>query len=855
MQEQIDFPVLKNYRPEENTMDELRTAPDGSLTPYWQQFFQTLQSYTSKEYYTKTKDLARILRDNGVTYNIYNNPLGPAHNWDLDPVPYILPSDEWETINKGLVQRAQLFNLLLRDIYGEQSLIKKGIIPQELVYRHPGYIRECVGIPLPSACYLHFYAANMARSADGRMWVIGDRAQAPSGSGYALENRAALSRAFPEFFKSLPVARLGSYFNAVYNELVKDSPNDTATPKVVLLTPGAGNETYFEHSYLANYLGIALVQGNDLMVRGNYLWLKTLAGLERVDVVLRRLDDDYCDPLELNPDSLLGVPGLVHVIRCGNVVIKNAIGSSVVENPALMPFLNNVSQYFGLGDLILPSLATWWCGQEKEKEYVINNIPFLIIKKIYRGNYTETTTFDGTTLDDAERQQLIKDIETCPHLFVGQEKIVFSATPTSVDGTIEACHAVFRSFLVRNNDSYLAMPGGLTRAGKESQDVIISSQAGSTSKDTWVLGTEQVENTVPLTQHIIDPQTHKQGALPSHSAESLFWLGRYCERLISNGRMLRSVIKYLSQPSMDIVQDKANVEIILLRALTECTWTFPGFVDMKKEAIWQNPWTELHALLMDEKRIGSLAFNLSCFKNTFWGIREFWSSDIWKVYHQLDSNWQGGAETDQMDSVRMVDMIDGMITSMFAFLGLHRESARRLEGWTIFDMGRKLEQSLSITMQLKSLFAYRKNDAQQYDLIETILTSNQNLTTYRYVYRDSLQMELMLDLLLKDMDNPRALTYLLQRLQQYIRKLPKLPSMQGQCSKLDKCMQETLDLIEQSNTGQLSQTNGKLHSYDNLQHLMEDTYNLLSDVGEQISKTYFKHTRTQKQLFRAATVF
>lgn len=495
------FSALNNYHPDSDRYDELSPFSDNSEMPdYWHAFFRNYEAYSAKEYATRTNDLARILRDNGVTYNIYDNVSDEAHKWHLDPIPYIISAEDWRYISEGLVQRAQLFNLLLRDIYGEQSLISNGIVPQELIYQHPGYIRNCKNVCVPGDCYLHFYAADLARSSDGQFWVIGDRSQAPSGSGYALENRSVMSTAFTEYFKSLPIARLGSYFNAVYDELVRDLPKGIRVPKVILLTSGVGNEAYFEHSYLANYLGISLVQGNDLMVRGDHLYLKTLAGLERVDVILRRLDDVYCDPLELKSDSVLGVPGLMHVVRCGHVVIKNAIGSSVVENAALMPFLNNISRYFGLGDLKLPSLATWWCGQPNELAYVLDNIGSLIIKKIYRTAYSESMVVDGASLNPQQLCTLKNDIMLQPYLYVGQEKVHFSSIPTTIDNTIGASHAVFRSFLVRDQNGYMVMPGGLTRSGKESNNIIISNQLGSASKDTWVITAKEqsANNQIPI---------------------------------------------------------------------------------------------------------------------------------------------------------------------------------------------------------------------------------------------------------------------------------------------------------------------------------------------------------------------
>jgi uncharacterized circularly permuted ATP-grasp superfamily protein len=322
--------LLQQYIPALSSYNEL-FADGKTIRPDWQSFFVSLNQIGPKELQNRTVDILRLLKENGVAYNIYNDPSGQTRPWELDPIPQLITANEWETINAGLVQRAELFNLLLKDIYGPQTLIKNGIIPQELIYLHPGFIRSCVNVKLPGLQHLTLYAADMARGNDGRLWIISDRTQAPSGSGYALENRFAMSSVLPELFSNLHVKRLSPYFDSLQQALTNMAPHNTNNPRIVILTPGPDNETYFEHSYLAAYLGLTLVQGNDLMVKDNYVWLKTIDGLEKVDVILRRLDDAYCDPLELKSDSVLGVPGLMQVVRKGNVAIANPLGSIFLE--------------------------------------------------------------------------------------------------------------------------------------------------------------------------------------------------------------------------------------------------------------------------------------------------------------------------------------------------------------------------------------------------------------------------------------------------------------------------------------------------------------------------------------------
>ena len=540
--------LLQQYFPALSSYNEL-FSDDNTIRPDWQTFFSSLHELGYKELQNRNIDILRLLKENGVAYNIYNDPSGQSRPWELDPIPQLITANEWETINAGLIQRAELFNLLLKDIYGPQTLIKNGIIPQELIYLHPGFIRSCVNIKLPGTQHLILYAADMARGIDGRLWIISDRTQAPSGSGYALENRFAMSSVLPELFSNLQVKRLSPYFDSLQQALTSIAPRNTDNPRVVVLTPGPDNETYFEHSYLAAYLGLTLVQGNDLMVKDNYVWLKTIDGLEKVDVILRRLDDIYCDPLELKSDSLLGIPGLVQVVRKGNIAIANPLGSSIVESAGLVPFLPAVAKHFFGKELIMPTIATWWCGQPKEMNYVIDNLKTLVVRKIFRNVAGTRSAIDGASLSATQAEELILQIKASPHLYVGQEKISFSSTPSWLDGKIVAGHSLFRSFLVSHNNSYIAMPGGLTRTKSGENSFIISNQLGGISKDTWVLSADEEQEHPVSLQLNTDTLQHKliKRSLPSHTAENLFWVGRYTERVIYNARLQRTVMQRMLQ--------------------------------------------------------------------------------------------------------------------------------------------------------------------------------------------------------------------------------------------------------------------------------------------------------------------
>src|SRR6202142_931869 len=405
-----------------NSYDEL-SADGVTPRPHWAHLMESLQAIGLEELGRRWARAERRIRENGITYNVYGDPLGASRAWQIDIVPLLIPAEEWRYIEAGIIQRARLFNLLLEDLYGAQDLVVKGHFPAALLYANSAFLRPLVGVHVPKHSYLHMLAVDLARSPDGQWWVLADRTQAPSGSGYALENRTIVSDVLPDLFRTSNVLRLAPFFRAQREALTRLAQSDN--PRIVLLTPGPLNETYFEHSYLARYLGFTLVQGADLTVRENRVFLKSLEGLRPVDVILRRVDDSFCDPLELRGDSYLGVPGLVEAVRSGNVAVANALGSGLLETSAFIPFLPGLSRNL-LGErLALPSVATWWCGQPRARHYVRENLDFLVIKPAFPAKGMEPVF--GGRLAPPERARILARLEECPNEFVGQELLNLSS--------------------------------------------------------------------------------------------------------------------------------------------------------------------------------------------------------------------------------------------------------------------------------------------------------------------------------------------------------------------------------------------------------------------------------------------
>jgi uncharacterized circularly permuted ATP-grasp superfamily protein len=423
---------------------------------HWQAFMEGINRIGPREVAQRWEAARRQIEDNGVTYNVYGDRRGASRPWKLDPLPLLIPAEEWTAIEAGIDQRARLLDLILRDLYGEQRLLKAKLIPPEIVFANPGFLRPCFGMETPGGRWLHIHSADLARASNGVWWVVADRTQAPSGSGYAVENRVIVSRVFQDLFRDCRVHRLASYFKTFRESLQALAPTHRDTPRMVLLTPGPFNETYFEHSYLARYLGITLVEGADLTVRDSTVYLKTLEGLQQVDVILRRLDDTFCDPLELRGDSLLGVPGLVQAAQSGNVAIANSLGTGLVETPALMPFLHELCRQLLGEDLRLPSVATWWCGQDDEMRYVLDHLGELVIKPAFP--QMNRGPIFGDRLDSASRAGLADAIRARPYDFVAQERLNLSAAPVWANERLEPRHVALRSHAVGTGEGIRSCP-------------------------------------------------------------------------------------------------------------------------------------------------------------------------------------------------------------------------------------------------------------------------------------------------------------------------------------------------------------------------------------------------------------
>ena len=831
----------QGYFSDKSLPDECFRRND-TIKEHWARLMNNIEELGTEELQNRQLELLKLLQENGVTYNVYGDPNGLNRPWLLDTVPLVLSTKEWETTERGLKQRAYVLDKLLEDLYGERTLIKKGIVPPELIYGHSGFLRACNNIKLPGQNKLVLYAADISRGPDGKVWVLKDRTQAPSGMGYALENRRTLSRVLPELFQQYQVAKLGTFFNSLMQGLHQISPQGKELPRIVLLTPGPSNETYFEHAFLASYLGLTLVQGDDLVVRNGFVWIKTVEGLEKVDIILRRVDDTYCDPLELRGDSQLGVPGLLEVIRKGNVSVANPIGSGILENTGLMAFMHNIVRYYLNEDPILPMVATWWCGHSKEQEHVIANIEKLVVKRTDRLIGSDTVI--GSQLSNAQKEELIRKIKTQPYLYVGQEEIGFSTSPVFTNQKLEPRLSVLRTYMVASKGEYAIMPGGLTRCSPEKGSFLISNQDGGISKDTWVEGLEKNSDQEESIPYSIDLK--KNNVLPSRAAENIFWVGRYSQRVLRVSRFIRIVLRGLSQTDSVIKNSETIANRVLLQAITHLTASYPGFVESEKENCLEEPMLELHQLICNPAKQGGILFSLDSLLKAMYSVRNRWSLDNWKVIDEIENIKRKLSLIEPDEFRQVVSLLDQLNAELLSFSGMNRESMYRDEGWTLYVMGKVIENVSLELSQYRSLLANRYEESVQFKFLETLLISNQNLTNYRSVYRTYFDLAPVLDLLFFNKQNPSSLLYQLEELLELSKQLP-LKDGNNNNAELVKQIFEAYSLIMLSSVEKMMEEEKETRYREELDLFCEKLSTLMFSIASKLNASYFSHSTYQYQ--------
>jgi uncharacterized circularly permuted ATP-grasp superfamily protein/uncharacterized alpha-E superfamily protein len=713
---------LESYRSDARRYDELLDS-DGHVRSHWRALIHALTADDAAAVRHGVETSRRLIVENGVTYNVYADPQGRDRPWILDPLPVLLTGEEWREIEAGVAQRARLFDALLGDLYGAQRLLADGTVPAELPFGHPNFLWPCHGMKPHADRWLHVYAVDISRSVDGTWWALADRTQAPSGPGYALENRQIVSRVFPDLLNDAGVRSLAGFFLALREHLLLATP-EGEVPLAVVLTPGAFNETYFEHAYLARQLGLPLVHGHDLSVRGDTLFLKTLAGLRRVHAILRRLDDDFCDPLELRGDSALGVPGLLGVARAGRVMLANALGSGVLESAAWMGFMPQIAERLLGEKLRLPSVATWWCGEPAALDHVLEHLPDLVIKPAFPNQRFEAIF--GRDLTPDAQLELRKRLERRPHAYVAQERLAFSQAPVWRNGPSQpngfAPRAMgIRVYAVATPTGYVVMPGGLARTSSDAADVV-SMQRGGGSKDVWVLERGRRVAEEPPAAAGAAHGIARHDDLPSRLAENLYWLGRYSERCENKARLVRATLDVRANAAFWPTARK----------------TCEHFTPM---TLFEDP--KGLGLKADLARLGWCASQ----------ARSQLSAENWRAIGVMQRDFQEAARAKR--DVR--ETLDALLLSLAALAGYALDDMTQDNGWRMLIMGRRLER-LQFFAELLSRRLQSGATPTQNEL-EWLLDIGDSTITYRTRYLSLPRLTESIDLLVFDQSNPRALAF------------------------------------------------------------------------------------------------
>ena len=717
---------LGSYPGSAQRFDELLDR-NGAVRAHWLPLIEHL-TQSGAEAVRRGVELARrLVVENGVTYNVYADPQGKDRPWLLDPLPLLLSGEEWQRIEAGVVQRARVMNALLCDLYGPQKLLQSGVLPAELAYGHPNYLWAAQGVRPLGGTWLHLHAVDLARAPDGRWWALGDRTQAPSGPGYTLENRQIVGRVFPGLMDEMGVRPLHGFMNALREQLLGWSGE--RTPLAVVLTPGPFNETYFEHAYLARQLGFPLVQGQDLTVRDDTVYMKTLAGLKRVHAILRRLDDDYCDPLELRADSALGVPGLLGAVRAGRVVLANGLGSGVLESAAWQGFLPGAARALLGEELSLPPVATWWCGEKPALDYVLANLDRLVVKGSFPNQRFEAVF--GRNLDDAGAAQVRAKLRARPYAYCAQERILLSQAPVwrAANSVRLAPRALtLRVYAIATAGGYRVLPGGLARIAAEGVSDVVSSQRGGGSKDVWVLPGPQ--DSLPLPEPAAPPRRVRHDELPSQLVESLYWLGRYSERCEDKTRLLRAS---LSMRTDRLVWPTARAECVHQGVLAASGDPALG--------------------LYDEQLEFGLAADLGRFGWSATQARSRLSAAHWRSITLMQRQFHEAG----MSRAEPVEALDRLLVSLTALAGFALDDMTQDDGWRLLMIGRHLERVQFMARLVAR--ALRAPSAPLRGQLGWLLDCCSSSITYRTRYLATPQLRPALELLVRDDINPRALNY------------------------------------------------------------------------------------------------
>lgn len=845
----IPSSVFHGYQGRSNAFDELL---DGKSTrANWSSFVSMLNRIGPRDLQRRWEQAQRQIENDGVTFHPHGATGAATRPWTLDAIPLLVTEAEWKGVAAGLAQRAELLDLVIRDLFGPQHLLREKLLPAEFLYGHPSFHPALHQLTPTDRRHLQLYAADLARAPDGQWYVMGDRTRAPFGLGYALENRIVTSRMIPAVFRSCRVQRLARFFMRLQESLREMAIRNKDNPRIVLWTKGPSSPAYFEDSYLAGYLGYTLAEGDDLAVRENRVMLKTLGALLPVEVLFRRLDDDDCDPVELSAASRVGVSGLIEVLRAGNVATANALGTRLLEAPLLLAYLPEICERLLGQPLQMPMVRTHWCGNPESLKYVLDHFDDLMIRPAFREQDEHVTHV--ALLASAEKDVWRAKIKAHPNKFVAQEPIRRSTTPVWFEQQAVSWSLGVRAFLVASGPSFETMPGGLVRVSPNPEVLDQTMTAGERSQDLWIIASGPVDESSLLRAPGEAVELRRSGAeLPSRVADNLFWLGRYVERAEANCRLLRTLLAILTSE-----RGEPRNEDPLLRAAVEAGQIDPDYIVDGLRQQLPDVLEALPAAVFDRRLPLSLRSTIDEIFRLGSMVRDRVAIDMWRIIHrlndacQLPEAFEGETkEADRsIDAAELLALLDELVTELIAFSGLASESMTRTLGWRFLDMGRRFERTRLTALLLKTTLG-QVSDRESADL-ESVLRTLDSIMTYRSRYMATLQPAAVLDLLMTDGTNPRSLMYQLDQLVRHVDELPReanSPSL-AQEQRHAKSLQHQVALADVFELAKVDDDGER----PALLKLLDKILGLLPKLADEVSGRFLIHAGLQRHYSSAQT--
>lgn len=775
-------------------------GPDGTLRAGWKLLAETAVQLTDADLRRVSGDIERFLANDGVTYTPPEEEPGP---WRLDPIPLIIDAAEWAQLEIGLAQRTELLNAILVDLYGPQRLLSSGVLPPSIVFGHEGFLRVAARASTADTQPLLLAAADLGRNAAGEWQVLADRAQAPSGIGFAMENRRVISRVMPEMYRQAGLHRMAPFFQALRSTLIDSAPDSSANPRVVVLSPGTHSETAYDQAFVASSLGFPLVEGSDLVMRDGAVWMRVFGRLERVDVILRRVDAAWSDALELRKNSQLGVAGLSEAVRRGNVRVVNGLGSGVLENPALLPFLSAMCEMLLDEPLRLPSVQTYWAGDARSQAYVLDNLDDLVVRRIDH----------PVDLADLPNDELRAAIVAEPHRYVGQEPLALSQSPTVDPRGVRPQVLTLRTFTLRYGSTYRPLIGGLAN--------VFEAGRPTSSKDVWVLKDKPEDPDQGLTDVLPLTNVRAPAAMVPRVLEDMFWFGRYAERAED---MLRLVLT--AHASAEDFRSRPHTAggaslAVLMGAIGRLSGA-PFAPDQLDE--------DFRSLLLDAHRPGSVAQSISALRDAAQSVRDQLSPDTWQAFSSTDR--ASAALKSFHYSHQVAESAGRMLTGILSLQGVTANMIRD-PGWRMIGTGRAVERGLQLCHLLRSTTTIRRGIDVDRDLHTAVLSAAESAVTHRMRYRGYVRLAGVLELLLTDPDNPRSLAFGIAELREH---LAAMPGSTGS-TRPERLLDDLADELDRADIATLTAISGEHRP--NLERFLDGYVAQLTRFADAVGELHF----------------